>query len=101
MMDNFPHPPWNVESGEATVSDSAAFNQCEEAMTAFASRVDGKITDRRHSISQKWGRVLRAKVVFSRASVAGTTLVTCWSGAGPGIQMAVEVEGCGPQQAGC
>jgi hypothetical protein len=100
-MDNFPHPPWTATADETSVSDPTAFSVCEQAIEAFASRADGKVTERRYSISQQWGRVLRAKVGFARANSAGAVLVTCWSGAGPGVQMAVEVDGCGPQQAGC
>jgi hypothetical protein len=100
-MDIFPHPPWNADTGEAAASDPTAFNQCEQAIRAFATRAEGKITERRYSISKTWGKVLRAKVGFARANVTGTTLVTCWSDAGAGVKMAVEVEGCGPQQAGC
>jgi hypothetical protein len=100
-MDSFPHPPWNAGADETSVSDSATFSNCDLAMEAFASRGGGKIMQRRYSVSKTWGRVLRAKVAFARAGFASTTLVTCWAGAGPSVQMAVEIEGCGPQQAGC
>jgi hypothetical protein len=100
-MDVFPHPPWSGTADETSVSDPTTFSDCEQAMQAFASRAQGEITERRYSISKQWGRVLRAKVGFGRGNVAATTLVTCWSGAGAGVQMAVEVDGCGPLQAGC
>jgi hypothetical protein len=100
-MDNFPHPPWNADSGEVSSSDKAAFSQCEQAMSALASRAGGKITEERYSISRKWGRVLRAKVGFAHANIVGSTLVTCWSDTGSGVKMAVEMDDCGPQQAGC
>ena len=100
-MDNFPHPPWNASGDETSVSDPTTFRPCEQAIEAFASRAAGRITERRYSVSKQWGRVLRAKVSFARANSAVTVLVTCWSGDGPGVQMAVEVDGCGPQQAGC
>ena len=100
-MDNFPHPPWIATPHETSVSDPTTFGACEQALGAFASRAGGKITERRYSVSKQWGQVLRAKVGFARGNHAVKTLVTCWSGAGPGVQMAVEVDGCGPQQAGC
>jgi hypothetical protein len=100
-MTGFSYPPWNVAGDETSVSDSPAFSRCEQAIGAFASRGGGKVMERKYSVSKKWGKVLRAKVGFARGSFVATTLVTCWSGAGPGVQMAVEVEGCGPQQAGC
>jgi len=100
-MDVFPHPARTATSDEVSTSDPKMFGACEQAMDAFARRGGGTITERKYSISKEWGRVLRAKVSFARNGVAGTMLVTCWTGAGPGVQMAVEVEGCGPQQAGC
>jgi hypothetical protein len=100
-MDSFPHPLWNAGADETSVSDPTTFSECEQAVEAFASRAKGKITERRYSVSNKWGRVLRAKVGFGHGNYAATTLVTCWSGTGPGVQMAVEVDGCGPHQAGC
>ena|SRR5579872_2355646 len=100
-MDHFPHPPWAVSPDETSVSDSTAFGPCEQAVEAFAAKSEGKIVERRYYVSKQWGRVLRAKVGFVRANSAVTLLVTCWSGAGPGVQMAVEVDGCGPQQGGC
>jgi hypothetical protein len=100
-MDNFPHPSWNAGIGETIAPDPVAFNQCEQAMRAFASKVEGKITERRYSTSKRWGKVLRAKVGFAHANVTGRTLVTCWSEAGIGVKIAVEVEGCGSQQGGC
>jgi len=100
-MDSFSYPPWNAGASETTVSDPTSFGDCEQAIDAFASRGRGRILERRYSVSRTWGKVLRAKVGFAHGGFAGTTHVTCWSGVGPGVQMAVEVDGCGPQQAGC
>jgi hypothetical protein len=100
-MDGFSYPPWNGTGDETSVSDLTSFADCEKAVETFVSRGGGKIMQQKYSVSKQWGRVLRAKVGFASGGVAGTTLVTCWSGAGPGVQMAVEIEGCGPQQAGC
>src|SRR5580698_9934256 len=99
-MDEFPHPPWNTMAGETSVSDAAEFRDCERAIDAFASRGKGVITERRYSVSRDWGRVLRAKVAFAQAGFDATMLVTCWTGEGPGVRIAVEVGNCGPQQAG-
>jgi hypothetical protein len=101
-MDSFTYPHWDAISDETAVSDTRTFSDCEQAVAAFASRAGGSIVDRKYSVSDQWGRVLRANVGLShRAGFAATTLVTCWSGAGPGVRMAVEIEGCGPQQPGC
>jgi hypothetical protein len=100
-MDSFTYPPWNAGGDETSVSDSTMFSNCDQAIEAFASRDGGQITERRYSVSKQWGRVLRAKVGFARRGFVSTTLVTCWSDVGPGVQMAVEIEGCGPQLAGC
>ena len=100
-MDGFSYPPWSGSGDETIVSTSTSFADCEKAIEAFVSRGGGRIVQQKYSISKKWGRVLRAKVGFARGGFAGTTLVTCWSGLGPGVQMAAEIEGCGPQQAGC
>jgi hypothetical protein len=99
-MDVFPNPPWDATSNE-TISDPTTFSDCEQALGVFVSHGGGTIVERRYSLSKQWGRVLRAKVNFAQNGVAGTLLTTTWSGAGPGVQMAVEVERCGPQQAGC
>jgi hypothetical protein len=100
-MDNFPHPPWSMTGDEVSDSDTTKFADCEQAIDAFASRTDGKITERRYSVSEEWGRILRAKVGFAHGSIGGTVLVTCWTGEGPGVRIAMEIDGCGPQQAGC
>jgi len=100
-MDSFSHPPWSAAADETNVSDTTTFSDCEQAIQAFVSRAGGKITDRKYSVSKTWGRVLRAKVRIAHGGFAGTTLVTCWSGQGPGVQMAVEIEDCGPERAGC
>ena len=100
-MDIFPHPPWNAITEETSVSDSVEFSQCERAIDVFASRGKGVINERRYSVSKDWGRILRAKVAFAEAGFDATMLVTCWTGEGPGVRIAVEVGNCGPQQAGC
>jgi hypothetical protein len=100
-MDHFPHPPWIATRDETSVADPAKFSDCEQAIDAFASRAPGHISDRRYSLSKEWGRILRAKVGVAHAGMGGTLLVTCWTGAGPGVSIAIEVDGCGPQQAGC
>ena len=100
-MNIFPHPPWNATRDETSVADSAGFTDCEQAIEAFASRGKGNITDRHCSVSKDWGRILRAKVAFAHPGFDATVLVTCWTGEGPGVRVAVEVERCGPQQAGC
>lgn len=100
-MDNFPHPPWDVTSNETTLSDPATFRDCEQALDLFASHGGGTIVERRYSLSKQWGRVMRAKVNFAASGLAGTLHTVAWCGAGAGVQVAIEVEGCGPQQAGC
>jgi hypothetical protein len=100
-MNGFPYPPWNGAADETSVSDPTRFGNCEQALSAFAAQGGGQTLERRYSISKTWGRVLRAKVGFTHGSVAGMTLVTCWSADGPGVQMAVEMGDCGPQRAGC
>jgi hypothetical protein len=100
-MNGFSYPPWNGVTDEISVSDPTNFGNCEQALSAFADQGGGRTLERRYSISKTWGRVLRAKVVFTHASAAGTTHVTCWSVDGPGVQMAVEMGDCGPQQVGC
>ena len=100
-MEGFPHPPWIATADETSGSDPATFGDCERGIEAFASQGHGAITERRYSISKTWGRVLRAKVRFATLGITSAALVTCWTGEGPGVRIAVEVDGCGPQQAGC
>jgi hypothetical protein len=99
-MDPFQHPPWNA-TDETIAHDPAPFKDCEQALQAFVTRGKGKVVDQKYSVSQTWGRVLRARVCFGGAGMAGMTDVTCWTGDSPGVRMAVEIEQCGPQQAGC
>jgi hypothetical protein len=98
---HFEYPPWKAAADEASVTDNATFIRCDQAINAFASQGNGKILGQTYSISKKWGRVVRARVGFSHAGSTGAALVTCWSGAGPGVQMAVEIEDCASQSAGC
>src|SRR5277367_3981795 len=98
-MYEFKYPPWEfVANNEVETSYSSEFNNCEAVIREFASKGGGIISERRYSVSKKWGKILRAKVGFTRANMAVTSLVTCWAGAGPEVQIAVEVEGCGPQR---
>src|SRR5579862_2854916 len=100
-MESYSCPPWKAGADESEVAASAAFSRCEQALEAFTSRASGKISEQQYSISKTWGKVLRAKVTFSHGGYAGSALVICWSSDGPGVQMSVEIEGCGSQQAGC
>jgi len=102
-MNGFSSPPWSGAADETSVSDPGKFADAERAIEAIAARGGGLIFDRKYTISREWGRVLRAKIRFAAAGIAGTTLVTCWSGADPscGVKLAAEIENCGAQSGGC
>jgi hypothetical protein len=54
----------------------------------------GKVTDQIYSVSGRSNKIMRAKVVFTHKESAGTALVTCASASGPGIGIAMKLEGC-------
>lgn len=99
-MEHWSFPPSTATGDEKNVSDHAGFDNCEAAIQAFAFEAKAQITDRKYSVSKQWGKVLRAKVLIARHGLSATTLVTCWTGSGPGVQLVADFQGCGPQQ-GC
>jgi hypothetical protein len=100
-MEEFKYPEWPATSGESYVSDRKEFKECEAAIQILASRSNSNIADRRYTYSNQWGRILRAKILTGEHGLSVVSRVTCWMGPDKGVQLAVEVEGCGPQQAGC
>jgi hypothetical protein len=90
-MNDLSVPPWSADSDENIVSGSAVFGDCEQAVQAFASQANGQVTERKYSISKKWGNVLRAKVVVTFEGSSRATLVNCWSGSGPGVEIFVKM----------
>jgi hypothetical protein len=100
-MEEFKYPDWPATSGESDVSDHNEFKECEAAIQLLSSKSNSNISDKRYSYSNQWGRILRAKILTGEHGLSVVSRVTCWTGSGKGVQLAVEVEGCGPQQAGC
>ena len=92
-MDDLSAPPWDVANDETIVADSSIFSQCDDVLKTFVSQAKGLIKSRTYSISKQWGSVLRAKAELPFAGVTTTTLITCWSKSGSGVEIVVKVEG--------
>jgi len=88
----FQSPPWSAAAEEKAVSDRAHFAVCEQAISAFVSKSDGKVKSQSYSVSETWGDVLRTKVTQNDDGSSFTTDIICWSKPGSGAQIAVKVE---------
>jgi hypothetical protein len=100
-MEDYAYPPWATAGDEQDVPTHDGFTECETLIQMLASKIAGNIVDRKYSSSKEWGKILRAKLLTGGHGLSVASRVTCWTGSGPGVQIMVDVEGCGPQQAGC
>ena len=91
-MDKLSMPPWHTTVGETAVSDSPAFAGCDKAVDALAASAKWKIADRKYFLSNDWGRLLRAKVVFDFKGSSMTFLVNCWSRKDPDVHFALRAQ---------
>ena len=82
-------PQWETASDETSVTNSARFNVCNQVLTGMASSLDGKILERRYSVSKRWGLVVRARTEVEHDGQSSTTFMTCWSKPGSGVEIAV------------
>jgi hypothetical protein len=89
-MDDWTFPPWSPAADERVATDRSAFHNCEAAVRDIASRGDGEISHETYTLSEEWGKVLRAKVTFTFEGSPTTSLVTCWSVSGPRVKMWVK-----------
>jgi hypothetical protein len=87
-------PPWNVVPNETVSSDPAEFSICNTVINALVARLNGKATGQIYSLSEQWGKIVRAKIVYEHQGTVGTVLVTCWSDSGSDVKIALQVEGC-------
>jgi hypothetical protein len=85
-----PLPPRIATADEKVVSDQPAFWACDAALFGFAVTGGEAVTDRRYSVSPKWGNVLRAKVRF-RNDARFAAPVVCWSKPGEEAQLFVDM----------
>src|SRR5215469_8186717 len=61
-VDDLDVPPWEPDPEERATSDRSMFGNCESLLHSFATRDRGKISNETYTISQKFGKILRAKV---------------------------------------
>ncbi len=86
----YPGPPWTPAADEVLAADLATFTRCDTLIQALATRMSAKVTDRRYTLSQTWGRVLRAKLQNELDGSSMSVRVTCWSKPGSGAQILVD-----------
>ncbi|HUO11143.1 MAG TPA: hypothetical protein VMU37_00150 [Caulobacteraceae bacterium] len=94
-VDGFSYPPPGGSPGETALpSDAVGFSACRRVLNALSSRMNGKITNQTCSESKQWGNIVRAKINYEREGSSGTACVTCWSGSGRGVQVAMTLNCC-------
>jgi hypothetical protein len=71
-------PPWTPSANEQITRDHAGFDPCEQLVTMLAPRGVSKVAGATYTISRRWGKILRAKILSGSGDVSTTTLVTCW-----------------------
>jgi hypothetical protein len=88
-MDEQSIPPWTAGPDEVVVPATAGFGACETAVTALVVRGGGKIVQKNYTTSQQWGKILRAKAVFTKPGPSTPSLVMCWSKSDPNVELFV------------
>ena len=94
-MEELDFPEWPATSDEQPDNGDVGFEQCEAMISLLAQRMNSTVTDRKYSISQKWGRILRAKI---NTGLSAPRVSSC-TGSGAGAQIFIEFEGFVPRQA--
>jgi hypothetical protein len=94
-MEELAFPEWPATSDEQPAESDVGFEQCEAMISLLAQRMNSTVADRKYSISKKWGRILRAKIIMGFSAPR----VSCWTGSGAGAQIFIEFEGFVPRQA--
>jgi hypothetical protein len=81
-------PPWQAAADEAPLPE-ASFPACDQVVEGLAKLGGGEIGGRTYSLSQRWGKILRAKWLTSE-DAQSVMLLTCW-GPDAGVQIVAAV----------
>ena len=84
-------PPWTATANERATSDHTGVDPCEKLVKVLASRGVSKLAGETYTTSQRWGKILRAKITFDAGG--SPLLATCWVGADGHASIVVEVDG--------
>ncbi len=79
-------PPWQMAKSETPFPTGMTFETCDKLVDQLASRLHAAGGERTYSVSNRWGKILRAKL--PEADGQSFTLVTCW-GSDSSAQVAV------------
>jgi hypothetical protein len=85
-------PPWNVAPNETVEPTPAGFSACRKVVGILAAKMNGRVTQRTCSLSEQWGKVIRAKIAYTVEGAPAAAFVVCVSGSGPGIGLAIKLD---------
>lgn len=92
-MDDLDPAPSNPEPDEQVVTDHAGFDECEATIAMLAEKMGDEIHRRAYTVSKRWGKVLRVRMVKPGESSTGAPILTCWTGSGPGVHVSFNFYG--------
>jgi hypothetical protein len=87
-------PPWKLGADEHIVPHPSGFSGLRKVIAIFAGKMEATVTEPTCSFSARWGKVIRAKISYTVDGSAGTALLICVSGEGPGIGLAMRLDNC-------
>jgi hypothetical protein len=83
-------PPWTASANERASSNHAGFDHCEQLVKILASRIVGKVAGETYTTSQRWDKILRAKI--NPDAGGSPMLVTCWVDARGRASIVVKID---------
>jgi hypothetical protein len=92
-MDDLGLAPSKPGPDEVVVTDHAGFDECETTIALLADQGAYQVKRRTYTVSRRWGRVLRARMVKAGESSLGAPILTCWTGSGAGVQVSFDFYG--------
>ena len=92
--DGYSCPPWSATPDETIVSNPSGFSSCRKVIGILASNMNATVTERVCSLSNEWGKIIRAKIAYAYEGSPATALVTCWSTPGSGVGIFMKLDDC-------
>ena len=78
---------------EEVVTDHAGFHDCEAVIAMFAVQGGYEAQRRAYTVSKRWGKVMRVRIVKAGESSLGAPILTCWTGNGQGVRVSFDFYG--------
>ena len=75
---------------EQAIADHPGFDKCEAAIALITDKGGHYITGRTYTVSTRWGKVLRARMIITGEGSSSAPIVTCWTGSGPGVGISLD-----------